>query len=164
MVHRIERIVLFSLYVQFGSPVKGYVCTCKRRDRRRWRWLSWWHKMRGGGDCYPFPSKFALFTILSLYAKTSLYLSFSTYLYCSARAVYNYPSLVYPVQCACVYFCSSNLICMEAPPFHTPSFQIPCEASHLEDGIPASVCVGEGGPIYSCSASTASLIVPGNKP
>jgi hypothetical protein len=40
MVHRIERIVLFSLYVPFGSPVKGYVCTCKRRDMRRWRWLS----------------------------------------------------------------------------------------------------------------------------
>ncbi len=29
MVHRIERIVLFSLYVPFVSPVKGYVCTCK---------------------------------------------------------------------------------------------------------------------------------------
>jgi hypothetical protein len=30
MVHRIERIVLFSLYVPFVSPVKGYVCTCKK--------------------------------------------------------------------------------------------------------------------------------------
>ncbi len=30
MVHRIERIVLFSLYVPFVSQVKGYVCTCKK--------------------------------------------------------------------------------------------------------------------------------------
>jgi hypothetical protein len=30
MVHRIERIVLFPLYVPFVSPVKGYVWTCKK--------------------------------------------------------------------------------------------------------------------------------------
>jgi hypothetical protein len=50
MLHRIERIVLFSLYVPFWGSVKR---ACKRwqsLDVRYWKWLSWRQWGWGGSE------------------------------------------------------------------------------------------------------------------